>query len=82
MYYLIRHIEENDYNYLFLENGSKVTYSIGEWKSSIEQALSNLPKYSSGNWDTISQLKSGSDFEFLCSSPNPITSNSHPELFI
>ena len=80
MYYLIRDTSDNDYCYIYSKDDVRVT-SSGNWMSSAADALP-YPHDTQGNWDSISQLKANSSFRFLCSSPNPITPNSHPELFI
>ena len=80
MYYLIRDIKDNDYCYIFSEDDSHVT-SSSDWMYSITDVL--LCSHSTGGgWGSIAQLKSDSNLKFLFSSPDPITPNSHPELFI
>ena len=80
MYYLIHDISEGDYCYIFSKNDSRVT-SSSDWMYSIADALL-CPHSRGGSWNSIPQLKSDSNIKFLVSSTNPITPNSHPELFI
>lgn len=81
MYYLFTHLGKSTFIQLTF-NGQRAD-TCTEWSIGLPSIPAFAPAYDAcDDWSTLDQWLAHDEFALVTSSPNPITSLTHPELYV